>query len=131
PLLLRTAADLLHGSKNPRALIYIGSGMNIGGSVEPAELKQVVELLVGERIPVTSYAVGPRVDAGLLARLANHTGGVVGFDNAQTKADDPAAGAALAAAATEVVVWPDKLQLPEGLGEAYPKRTPPLRADRD
>ena len=32
--LLRTAADLLHGSKNPRALIYIGSGMNIGGSVD-------------------------------------------------------------------------------------------------
>src|SRR5262249_59919489 len=87
--------------------------------------------VVGERIPVSSFGVGPRVDAGLLARLANHTGGVVGFDSPQTKADDPAAGRALAAAATEVVVWPEKLQLPDSLSEVYPKRIPPLRADRD
>jgi len=131
PLALRTAAETFGQQKNPRAIVYLGDGMNLGGSVDPAEMKAVVELLVEKRIPVSSYAVGPREDAGLLARLANHTGGVVGFDSADIKPEDKTAGEILASAVTEVVVWPEKLDLPEGLSEVYPKRTPPLRVDRD
>lgn len=123
PLAMATAAGALEAQNNARAIVYIGDGMNIGGSVDPHEMKQVVERLVAGHMPVSSFAVGPRIDAGLLARFANHTGGVVGFDNADTKLDDKTAGESLAVAATEVVVWPEKLQLPEGLSEVYPKRT--------
>jgi hypothetical protein len=134
PAALKAAAAAHEGGNNEaRAVIYVGDGMSVGGMVSADEMRELTNLLVGKRIPVSSFAVGPRIDAGLLAALANHTGGVVGFDSGDAKKDAAQrdAGAKLAAAATEVVVWPEKFTLPESFKEVYPRRMPPLRGDRD
>jgi uncharacterized membrane protein YgcG/tetratricopeptide (TPR) repeat protein len=136
PAAMKAAAAAYTDQGNParpRAAVYIGDGMSLGGMISADEMKELTELLVSKRIPVSSFGVGPRIDTVLLAALANHTGGVVGIDVPDDK-DNPKQlepGRILAAVATEVVLWPGQLVLPESFKEVYPKRTPPLRADRD
>src|SRR5690606_67984 len=85
--------------------------------------------LVEHRVPVISYAIGPRIDHYLLGTLANHTGGMVGTDAEAITARH--AGEELARAAAAAIFYPTEATLPAGLAEAYPKQFPPLRSDRD
>jgi len=112
------------GSENPRAVVYIGDGMSTANLLGTEKFEQLAGKLADARIAVSSCLVGPRVDRQLLASLAANTGG------AMVKMS-PTAGRELAAAADGTVVWPDKgVTWPDGL-DVYPKRTPPLRTDRD
>ena len=103
--------------------------MSIGQLIGTDELTALTDELVAARVPVNSYGVGPRIDAQLLAVLANQTGGVLALDRDDLSAEE--AGGFLAQAAVEPVVWPERVTLPAVLDEAFPQRMPPLRADRD
>ena len=122
---LTTAADSFkNGSKNPRAVIYIGEGTSRANLVGIEEFEKLVTRLADARIPVNSYVVGPRPDLQLLGALAGQTGGRMIEKSAQ-------AGRDLAAAADATVLWPSApVNWPAGF-TVYPKRTPPLRSDRD
>ena len=112
-----------------RAVVYMGDGMSVGDQLAAADMQKLVKQLVDQRIPVTSYAIGPRIDHHLLGALANHTGGMVGTDSEQVTAQQ--AGQALAKAARSPVFWPTSAEFPADLSEVYPKQMPPLRTDRD
>jgi tetratricopeptide (TPR) repeat protein len=127
---LRTAVDACAADRgHAQSVVYIGDGMSTARLIPNSEMQQLVDRLVAAQVPVTSYAVGPRVDALLLGALANHTGGVMAVDNDNLTAQQ--VGAFLAAAAQAPVVWPTQVKLPAQLGEIYPNRLPPLRFDRD
>ncbi|HEY5315422.1 MAG TPA: hypothetical protein VIK18_23025, partial [Pirellulales bacterium] len=113
----------------PHSVVYIGDGMSTARLIPNGEMQQLVDQLVAAQVPVTSYAVGPRLDAILLGALANHTGGVMAVDNENLTAQQ--VGAFLASAAQAPVVWPQQVKLPAELGEVYPGKLPPLRFDRD
>jgi len=127
---LRAAASSFDGEARPRAVVYIGDGMSAADLVGTQEFAKLVKLLVDSRIAVSSFAVGPRLDAQLLGTLAGKTGGVLVEQTEDLTAEQ--AGAALASAARGVVYWPTAVTLPKDrLVEVYPKQFPPLRADRD
>ncbi len=129
-VVLQTAAEsFANGAAKPRAAIYFGDGASFAGGMGPDEFRQRMKNLVARKVPFSSYAIGPRFDAPLLAAVANHTGGMVVFDHEQSKPD--AVGHQLANAATETVVWPTSLRLPASFTEILPATTPPLRCDRD
>ncbi len=127
---LNAAIDrLADQGRDARSIIYIGDGMSAADLIQSDRMQGLVERLTGEHIPVTSYAIGPRLDSYLLATLANHSGGMLTVDDANVTPEQ--AGGFLARAARELVVWPNSVSLPEGMSEVYPKHLPPLRADRD
>ena len=87
---------------------------------------ELIEKLRGERISVSSYAIGPRRDAALLAAIANQTGGNLYVDEAMVLADDAAGvsveraneenlrrgarvGETLADWTPATVVWPEQV----------------------
>lgn len=115
--------------RTPRAAVYIGDGMSVGDQLQSADLEQLSRKLVEARIPMSSYAIGPRIDDQLLGALANHSGGMLGIDGEALTAR--AAGERLAAAACTPVFWPQAAHWPAGLKEVLPKTVPPLRTDRD
>ena len=92
-----------------------------------ARFDQLVDNLTDNRIAFSSLAIGPRLDMPLLNALAGRTGGkVVG--------DAPAGlqlGAELLRAVQGPVLWPQSVTYPPAFTEVFPKRTPPLRLDRD
>jgi len=115
-----SASDAQHG----RAAIYIGDGMSAANLLGTEQFEKLAERLVNERVPVSSCPVGPRVDRQLLGALAGNTGGRI-------VEMGPQSGNELARAADTPVIWPsEKINWPQGF-EAYPRRMPPLRADRD
>ena len=71
-----TAQDAARG----HAALYIGDGMSTANLLGSDAARPLFDRLVAERVPVSSYAVGPRVDTQLLACLANQTGGVMAVD---------------------------------------------------
>ena len=109
--------------------IYIGDGMSTAGLVASGKLQVLVDALVESRIPLSSYAIGPRVDAALLGALANHTGGMLAVDYDEMTGAQ--AGNYLAEAARQPVVWPSDVKLSDAVREMVPRRMPPLRFDRD
>lgn len=132
PNVLRQVIDLFDSAASHErapAIVYIGDGLSTANLLSNEEMEALVDDLVERRISVSSFAVGSRVDGQLLGALANHTGGMVGFDAEEVTPQQN--GAALAAAARAAVVWPTAIGLPEGFTEAYPARFPPLRFDRD
>ncbi|HEX7446167.1 MAG TPA: VWA domain-containing protein [Pirellulales bacterium] len=128
---LEAAVDAYTDDRGGRArsVVYIGDGMSIADIVAAGELKEVLNRLVGGQISVSSYAVGPRIDQVLLGALANHTGGMVLWDDQNM--NERAAGGSLAEVARGVVVWPTDAKLPDVLRDVYPRQVPPLRFDRD
>ena len=112
-----------------RAVVYIGDGMSTARLIAHNKLGKLVEDFVAARAPITSFAVGPKLDGELLGALANHTGGMLAVDNDDTTAAQ--FGNYLAAAAEAPVIWPATISLPATLTEVYPKKVPPLRFDRD
>ncbi|MCE9547444.1 MAG: VWA domain-containing protein, partial [Planctomycetia bacterium] len=108
---MSVAADCFAtGSTNRRAVIYIGDGMSTANIVGSAKFGDIVMKLTGRHVPVTSFAVGPQVDAELLSILANQTGGMVLLDHAGR--DIAMTGKALADVARGPVVWPTQANYP-------------------
>ena len=115
-------------SKNARAAVYIGDGRSTAHLLETAEFEKLAGRLADARIPVSSYAVGLRVDQQLLGALAVQTGGTV-ILGGETPGRE--AGSSLAAAADATVLWPTSVTWPAAMTEVFPKRLPPLRGDRE
>jgi len=113
---------------NARAAVYIGDGMSTANLLGTESFDQLTGSLVHNRIAVSSYAVGPRLDVQLLGALAANTGGQL-VNGTQVAAAE--AGSELAAAAQGTVLWPQSATWPPGFSEVFPRRTPPLRIDRD
>jgi hypothetical protein len=135
-------------SSSHRAILYIGDGMSTANLLATESFRELVSTLQSARVPVSSYAIGPRRDGALLAALANQSGGNLYVDDEMQFADDAQGisaerahdenlrrGAALGESLAEwtgaTVIWPETLALPAELGESFPKQTPPLRSDRD
>jgi len=64
-------------SKNARAAVYIGDGRSAAHLLETDEFEKLTGRLADARIPVSSYAVGLRLDPQLLGSLAVQSGGTV------------------------------------------------------
>ena len=127
---IRAAVGSFGGETKPRAMVYIGDGMSAANLLGTEKFDALAKTLVDARVPVNSYAVGPRLDLQLLGALAGRTGGVMlaGGDDVA----GAAAGSVMAAAAKGAVYWPTAVTLPQDrLAEVFPKDAPPLRADRD
>ena len=131
-----------------RSIVYIGDGISIANLLDSQTLEQVLSELRTSRTNVSSFAIGPKVDAQLLAVLANHTGGNLyvqsdrvwsgaagGVSDEQAQAENlhnaQIAGKILAAWTSAAVFWPKSVDYAVELGKTYPAVMPPLRSDRD
>ncbi|HVX12825.1 MAG TPA: hypothetical protein VHC22_16705 [Pirellulales bacterium] len=112
-----------------KSVVYIGDGFSTARLVPVDRLERIVSQYTARRVACSSYAIGPRVNAELLGALANHTGGMVIPDD--ETATDRQVGQYLAAVARTSVIWPTATHWPAALKQVYPRRTPPLRFDRD
>jgi hypothetical protein len=146
---LEAAIDQLETAKSTsRAIVYIGDGASMANMLDAATLRPVVDRLRATHTPVSSYAIGPEVDAQVLAAVANQTGGNLYAAEALVYADEAAGvtaeravqenlraaeavGKFLAQWSRGIVMWPTAAQIPDALGQVYPSPVPPLRADRD
>ncbi|HEY1598642.1 MAG TPA: hypothetical protein VGG64_03515, partial [Pirellulales bacterium] len=111
------------------AALYIGDGMSTANLLHSDAARPLFDRLVAEHVPMSSYAVGPRVDSSLLACLANQTGGVMAVDGENLTGAQ--VGNWLAAAVQAPVVWPERIQLPDSLSSVSGDKAIPLRFDRD
>ena len=68
-------------SSRGRAALYIGDGMSTANLLTSQEFGENIAQLRKERVPINSYAVGPRLDTQLLACLARQTGGALAVDD--------------------------------------------------
>ena len=133
------AGQFEKGAATNRAVLYIGDGLSTANLLGTDAFGEMIEKLRGERISVSSYAIGPRRDAALLAAIANQTGGNLYVDEAMALADDAAGisvdranqenlrrgarvGETLADWTRATVIWPDQVKLPAELGEVLPRR---------
>jgi von Willebrand factor type A domain len=146
---LRTAvAQFDEKAATNHTLLYIGDGLSTANLLGTSAFGHLIDQLRTARISVSSYAIGPRKDAALLAAIANQTGGNLYVDEAMVLADDEAGvdserasdenlrrgakiGAMLADWTRATVFWPVSATLPAELGTVLPKQIPPLRTDRD
>ncbi|MGL4514953.1 MAG: hypothetical protein ACRCT8_17850 [Lacipirellulaceae bacterium] len=145
---LRAATALFGESERERALVYIGDGFDSTGLSAGHRWMALLDSLRAARVPVTSYAIGPRCDQVLLMALANQTGGNVAIDEGMTLADESEGvtreratadnvgrggriGRTLADWAHARVEWPQGAKPASGVVAVYPTAFPPLRSDRD
>ncbi len=146
---LKAATNRLATTKGrQRSIVYIGDGISVANLLDTVTLNQVVDGLRESQVSVTSYAVGPKTDAQLLAVLANHTGGNLYVQPPMVWQDEKAgidaqraqdenmrmaeiAGKQLANWTHAAVLWPKQVDLDAELGQVYPAAMPPLRSDRD
>ncbi|MDZ4819542.1 MAG: VWA domain-containing protein, partial [Planctomycetota bacterium] len=120
-------------SVGPRTALYIGDGVNNAG-VNGEELRKSFDQARAARVSVNSYAIGPQVNAELLAALANQTGGMLVVNADAFGAQD--AGSMLSRVVREPVIWSAQgksaaNKMPASLAKVYPVNMPPLRTDRD
>ena len=117
-------------SNRNRNVIYIGDGISRAGILHTQVFTQAVNNLVDKKIAVSAYAIGPERNTGLLAALANNTGGNLLIDS-----NDPSAVATGATALVETVyssvLWPAKVSVSSNVIEKFPSACPPMRVDRD
>lgn len=125
-----TVKSFTGDSRTSRAAIFIGDGSSRANPVTPEQLDRLVANLNVEHIPVTTFAVGPRIDGQLLGTLSVRSGGNAMHDS--EKVDAEVIGSSLADAVHGTVLWPkaDAVNWPAGM-DVYPKTLPPLRSDRD
>lgn len=112
-----------------RAAVYLGDGISAAHPITSAHMRSFAEQLVAVRTPVSSLAIGPQVDLQLLGSLAKDSGGKLLVNADELAGRD--AGQQLADTADGLVIWPDKVQPPEGFQPVYYRGAPPLRFDRD
>ncbi len=124
----KTIDSFAGASAAQSCVVYIGDGSSKANAMI-TEYNGLVDRLVKNHISVSSYAIGPEIDASLLAALANETGGMLIVDN--DKLMGKVAGQHLLALAEGAVIWPSTIKFSKIVSEAYPDLTPPLRADRD
>ena len=117
------------GNASRQSVIYIGDGMSTANLLGNADFGKLLSDLAGNKIAVSSYALGPQVDGELLAVLANQTGGQLLMDNPDRDAGQTGQG--LASIARAAVLWPTQANWPKAFETVYPLKTPPLRMDRD
>ena len=139
---------LAFADADQRMIVYLGDGISIANLLDTDTLGDVVGKLRDARVSVTSFAVGPKVDAQLLAVLANQTGGnlyvqseMVWQNEKEGISDERAreenqrnakvAGKHLADWTQATVLWPQSINLATELGQTFPAVMPPLRSDRD
>ncbi|HTN75012.1 MAG TPA: VWA domain-containing protein, partial [Pirellulaceae bacterium] len=113
-----------------RAVVYIGDGVSKAQILGSAKFTAATQELVKNRLPVTSYAVGPACDVQTLAALANQTGGNL-YVGTQAQPSAQEIGVMLAKAAQVPVYYPTKTSLPTEMTQSFPQVCPPLRSDRD
>src|SRR6185312_7288730 len=82
-----------------------------------------------DRISISSYSIGPRVDNQVLGSLAQNTGGMLLVDREDWSGAQ--IGGRLADMARTTVIWPSAAELPAGYVQTYFRDMPPLRFDRD
>jgi hypothetical protein len=124
---LQTSLDVAKNARNA-SVLYIGDGVS-GLRLIPAErLQALVEEFRTSKVPVTSYAIGPRRDLQLLGVLANWTGGNVVLDDGASNAR--VLGATLAQTAEQTVVYLSDVVAEPGETKLLPATTLPLRGDR-
>jgi hypothetical protein len=125
---LGKAADALRGSQQAKTIIYLGDGSSKANALVD-DYAGLIDRLTQNHIPLVSYAIGERLDATLLAAIANQTGGMLMTDSDRNSGKE--FGARLSQMASAPVVWPSSLEMPKDLGDVYPKKALPMRADRD
>ena len=114
-----------------KSIIYIGDGSSIDGLSTPVRFARLVDALRADHIAVHSIAIGPATELGMMAILANHTGGTVGIVG-NTEVDSAAAIASrVGKSALMSPIWLDSANLPSGMESVQADRLPPLRLDRD
>jgi hypothetical protein len=113
-----------------QCIVYIGDGISRANILEYEEFDALVKGLVKAQVSVSSYAIGPDRDVHLLAAIANHTGGMVFLDAADTRVSQ-VAGTTLAGVIRKPVIWLMDSKPPKVMRESYPNIMPPLRFDRD
>ena len=115
------------------SIVFVGDGMSTAGLLQTAEMRHLVARLRERQVPVTSYAIGPRVDHRLLGVLAEHTGGVLLLDEVidDRRVTTAELGNRLAKAATALVLYPDQLTVSGDVERILPEACPPLRSDRE
>lgn len=146
---LAAATERLEKTDNgQRSIVYIGDGMSVANLLDTPEMTKVVSKLREARVSVSSFAIGPKLDAQLLAVLANQTGGnlyvqpkmiwqdeAAGISDERAQAENArnaeAAGRQIAKWTSATVLWPVQIEFASELGKTYPAMMPPLRADRD
>jgi hypothetical protein len=117
------------GDNRARSVVYIGDGMSTAQLLFTDGLQRLMEQYVEDRISVSSYGIGPRVDQQVLGSLAQHTGGMLLIDRNDWSGDQ--VGGRLADMARSTVIWPSAVKLPAGYAQTYFRGMPPLRFDRD
>ncbi len=126
---LQAVAARFESGSRARVVVYLGQGRSPANILSPATFEGIVRKLVAQRVSVSSYAVGPRLDLQLLGVLANHTGGQVIREAIDIEASQ--AGLDLAQSVRATVYWPGDVRWPDNVSEVFPKTMPPLRSDRD
>lgn len=122
---LSTALDAAKESKSA-SVVYIGDGVSGSRLLQPEEMQAAVNEFRKARVPISSFAVGPRKDLQVLGVLASWTGGRVLLDEVEN-AESPA-GAKLAEASRAGVYYP---KLIDSAGAPLlPNTTLPIRSDR-
>ena len=127
-LMLDTAPAQFKGSKRSKNVIYIGDGISRAGLLTSKRFSKALAGLVKNKIPVSSFAIGPERNMELLAALANNTGGNFFVDTDDDSSVENGAQQ-LSQTVHASVFWPTQVNVP--LKEFYPQQLPPMRADRD
>ena len=90
---------------------YIGDGVSLANLMAGGQLEHLLKLLVKQQISVSSFVIGPKNNAQLLATVANHTGGMLAIDNRKTQPHE--FGQFLAVAVRQPVLWPSSVVWPK------------------
>ena len=121
------------GTRTKRAgsILYVGDGLSTANLLQAENVQKLVSDLRGRRIPVHSYAVGPRKDLQTLGMFAQQTGGCVAVDRGDAVQDAPTATAGrLATALAGSVLYPKSIDTSKALSVS-PSYPLPLRWDRE
>ena len=105
-------------------MIYLGDGMSTAHFMSVERISQAGRH--AGRLADSAFELrrGTATRRGLLASLANQTGGMLVVDGESI--DPKQAGAFLASAATAAVLWPRAVTWPKGLAEVYPAADAPV-----
>ena len=136
-LALRTALQSFSG-KRARSVLYIGDGFSTAQLIQSSAMAKLLKDMRAAAVPVSSFAIGPRIDLILLGTLAQHTGGVVNFDEPNQVADASETPAELSLSAQEIargmvapVFYPEQIVTTPKIPSLYPQTLPPVRYDRE
>ncbi|MFP6765647.1 MAG: hypothetical protein VB858_18605, partial [Planctomycetaceae bacterium] len=121
-LALKVARDSASAS-----VVYIGDGVSGSRLIQSSEMQAIVDGYRTARVPVNSFAIGPRKDLRVMGVLANWTGGAVLLDEVQDKAAP--AGIRLSRASRAQVFFPDQVDV--GQAHVFPNVALPVRSDRE